>query len=87
MNMKKKGGKIAPSAEGGSSEYFEGGSKPVNDSEMGDDQVQMLELVEEELEEINEDSVEKIPKEEDQPAEETLSPEQIATERPADDIG
>ena len=85
MNMKKKGGKVAPSAEGGSQEYFEGG-KPVNDIEMGDDQVEMLELVEEELDEINEESVEKMPQGvEDEPAELALSPEQIATEPPEEE--
>ena len=51
MNVKKKGGKVAPSAEGGQEE-FEGGT--VNDIEgVGEDQ---LELVEEEVDEVLEES-------------------------------
>ena len=51
MNAKKKKGKVAPSAEGGQAEYEGGG---VNNVDIIDDD--QLELVEEEAEDVLEES-------------------------------
>ena len=90
MNVKKKGGKVAPSAEGGQAE-FEGGT--VNDIEgVGDDQ---LELVEEEADEVLEESpmgiqapTQKVEEQAEAEAEDLFDVEadmQVPTEPPAED--